>query len=156
MHNCARCGKQVSSIEEVHNGCECGSKIFVFKREEGQAAVEESRKEEAPGSGKGAPEGEGGGKEAPEGEAGKAAPSQQSGKAPESYFARTTFTAEDVENVKIVSEGVFLLDVNAISKSPLVLKDEDGIYYVRLPFEQAEWKGINGNGAKKSEGEQKL
>lgn len=148
MHNCARCGKEVSSIEEVHNGCECGSKIFVFKREEGQAVVEESR--ESPGSGKEAPG---------VGEAGKAASSKESGasgKAPESYFARTTFTSEDVENVKIVSEGVFLLDVNAISKSPLVLKDEEGVYYVRLPFEQAGWKGGGGNGSKKNEGEPKL
>jgi predicted nucleic acid-binding Zn-ribbon protein len=58
------------------------------------------------------------------------------GKAPSSYFARMTFTTEDVENIKIVTEGVFAVDVNALSKNPVVLKDEEGVYYVRLPFEQ--------------------
>ena len=56
--------------------------------------------------------------------------------APDTYFASMTFTSEDVENIKVVSEGVFALDVNAISKNPVVLKDEEGIYYVKLPFEQ--------------------
>ncbi len=55
--------------------------------------------------------------------------------------ARTTFSAEDVENIKIVSEGVFVVDVNALSKNPVVLKDEEGVYYVRIPFEETKWDG---------------
>ena len=60
----------------------------------------------------------------------------QEGKVPESYFARTSFTDDDVENIKVLTQGVFLLDVNAISKNPVVLKDEDEIYYVKLPLVQ--------------------
>ncbi len=56
-------------------------------------------------------------------------------KAPDSYFARTTFTSEDVENIKILHEGVFLVDIKALSNNPVVLKDEEGVYYVKLPFE---------------------
>ncbi|GEM_PF-3339786 len=57
-------------------------------------------------------------------------------KAPYSYHARSTFTSEDVENIKVLTEGVFLVDINSLSKNPVVLKDEEGIYYVKLPFEQ--------------------
>jgi hypothetical protein len=60
----------------------------------------------------------------------------QEGKVPESYFARTSFTNEDIENIKVLTQGVFILDVNAISKNPVVLKDEDEIYYVKLPLVQ--------------------
>ena len=60
----------------------------------------------------------------------------QEGKVPESYFARTSFTNDDIENIKVLTQGVFLLDVNAISKNPVVLKDEDEIYYVKLPLVQ--------------------
>jgi predicted nucleic acid-binding Zn-ribbon protein len=60
----------------------------------------------------------------------------QEGKVPESYLARTSFTGEDIENIKVLTQGVFLLDVRAIAKNPVVLKDEDEIYYVKLPLEQ--------------------
>ncbi|MFA6907230.1 MAG: hypothetical protein WC263_00195 [Candidatus Micrarchaeia archaeon] len=62
--------------------------------------------------------------------------SPQEGKVPESYHARTTFTGDDIENIKVLTQGVFILDVNAISKNPVVLKDEDEIYYVKLPLVQ--------------------
>jgi predicted nucleic acid-binding Zn-ribbon protein len=60
----------------------------------------------------------------------------QEGRVPESHFARSTFTGEDVENIKVLTQGVFLLDMRAIAKDPVVLKDEDEIYYVKLPLEQ--------------------
>jgi len=82
------------------------------------------------------------GKEAPAG--------AESGPAPESYHARVAFTGDDVENIKVLTQGVFLLDVNAISKNPVVLKDEDDIYYVKLPLEQKRAKDAQegGNGKK--------
>ncbi|MFA6327835.1 MAG: Zn-ribbon containing protein [Candidatus Micrarchaeia archaeon] len=64
------------------------------------------------------------------------APEGQEGKVPDSYFARTSFTNDDIENIKVLTQGVFILDVNAISKNPVVLKDEDEIYYVKLPLVQ--------------------
>ena len=87
----------------------------------------------------------------------QAAPSVQSGakaettegndgKAPESNFARTTFSTEDVENIKIVSEGVFFVNVNGLSKNPVVLKDEEGVYYVRLPLSGADFDEGKKNG----------
>jgi len=61
---------------------------------------------------------------------------EQEGKVPSAYYARTSFTGDDIENIKVLTQGVFLLDVNAISKNPVVLKDEDEIYYVKLPLVQ--------------------
>jgi len=63
-------------------------------------------------------------------------PEGQEGKVPSAYYARTSFTNDDIENIKVLTQGVFLLDVNAISKNPVVLKDEDEIYYVKLPLVQ--------------------
>jgi len=77
------------------------------------------------------------------------------GKAPESYFARATFSTEDVENIKIVTEGVFCVDINALSKNPVVLKDEEGVYYVKIPFGQDKWdeeKGGDNREAQEKEG----
>jgi predicted nucleic acid-binding Zn-ribbon protein len=70
-----------------------------------------------------------------------AAQGDGNGKVPPSYYARMSFTSEDVENVKVLSEGVFVLDVNSLSRDPMVLKDEDGVYYVKIPFEQKKQKG---------------
>ena len=77
---------------------------------------------------------------------------KQDGKMPSSYYARMSFASEDVENIKVLTQGVFLLDVNAISKNPVVLKDEDEIYYVKLPLVQKKTpspdKETEGNGSK--------
>ena len=177
MHNCAKCGRAASSLEEIDAGCPCGSKIFTFDRQSAvQAAADEegnadpsppaeggARPLSAAGSpapmpsaadGKAQPfpiqaamgdsggNGRAGGKDAPGG--------AESGTAPESYHARVAFTGDDVENIKVLTQGVFLLDVNAISKNPVVLKDEDDIYYVKLPLEQKRAKPpqAEGNGKK--------
>ena len=38
----------------------------------------------------------------------------------------------DVENVRVLNRGTFELDVNSLIRNPLVVKDEDGVYYIRL------------------------
>ncbi len=126
MHKCVRCERVAASIEEIDQGCPCGSKVFVYIRDSPLDSVNGVEKKEAAAQ-------PGEKTEAPPPEAATPGPE---GKAPQSYFARTTFTHDDVENIKVMSEGVFLLDVNAISRNPLVLKDEEGIYYVKIPFEQ--------------------
>lgn len=155
MHTCVRCGREATSLEEIHSGCPCGAKVFVFNKDaekevlqpaQAPAAQPEAKGTDGPQAGEivfpqqdsSTP---GNGKKS-EGKEGDAA----DGKAPESSFARTTFSTEDVENIKIVSEGVFFVDVNALSKNPVVLKDEEGVYYVRLPLSQNVLDEGNGNG----------
>lgn len=155
MHNCVRCGRAAASLEEINNGCPCGSKVFVFNKE--AVEKENGAKDAAPPWVQTPPEEKKAeAVKAPvplaKEESATASPEKPvdappaaetaahnkeggNGKAPESYFARTTFTSEDVENIKILREGVFLVDIKALSNNPVVLKDEEGVYYVKLPFE---------------------
>ena len=41
-----------------------------------------------------------------------------------------------IENVRQLSRGVFEVDLSALDSGPLVVRDQEGVYYVRLPFEQ--------------------
>jgi len=127
MHKCVRCGKQANSLKEIHEGCSCGSKAFVFHREAPAPSEEKKAEPSAPEA------------KPPQAASESGAPAEETGKAPESSSARTTFSSEDVENIKIVSEGVFAVDVNALSKNPVVLKDEEGVYYVKIPFNPDRW-----------------
>ncbi len=147
MHKCAKCGRAATSLEEIDAGCPCGSKVFTFDRQMAHAvSAPDAVAFEVPKEG-------GNGKDA-DGAEGKTA--AQEGRVPESYFARMSFTNEDIENIKVLTQGVFLLDVRAIGKNPVVLKDEDEIYYVKLPLEQKKaakkeapaQKGSGNNGKK--------
>ncbi len=129
MHKCVRCGRQATSLEEINDGCPCGSKAFVFNKE---AVVDANS---IAGEGQPLPKNEVDSAAQPK--AGEA-----DGGVPDSYHARVAFTSEDVENIKVVSLGVFALELQSLSKNPVVLKDEEGIYYIKIPFEQS---GMNGN-----------
>lgn len=157
MHTCARCGREATSIGEIHNGCPCGTKVFVFNKDAepaasqapeqtgqaGQPSAPEAPPESAPiTDGAGSNGGKGnveGGQAAANPKASDGNGNISDGRAPESSSARATFSSDDVENIKIVSEGVFFVDVNALSKNPVVLKDEEGVYYVRLPLSKQEF-----------------
>jgi predicted nucleic acid-binding Zn-ribbon protein len=39
----------------------------------------------------------------------------------------------EVENIKMLEKGVFEIDLNSLMKNPLVFKDVNGVYYVKLP-----------------------
>ena len=39
----------------------------------------------------------------------------------------------DVENVRILQNGIFEIDISSLSKNPVVVKDSEGVYYLRLP-----------------------
>jgi len=163
MHNCSKCGRAASSLEEIDAGCPCGSKVFIFDRQIAQAVVAEGNgnadgadrinalggRADAGGNGgaavaagNGSPAASAGAvstfavPETAKDRAQETPGALQEGKVPDSYFARTSFTNDDIENIKVLTQGVFLLDVNAISKNPVVLKDEDEIYYVKLPMVQ--------------------
>lgn len=40
----------------------------------------------------------------------------------------------EVENVRLLESGVFEVDVLSLAKNPLVLKDQNDVYYVKLPL----------------------
>lgn len=173
MHKCVRCGRAAASLQEINAGCPCGSKVFVFNKDvvgaiaEGSIAGEAvaqtiSKPEELPSGA--VHDGNGKLSDAELAARQSEATSQQDGKMPESYHARMSFSTEDVENIKVLTEGVFALELRSLYHDPVVLKDEEGIYYVKIPFEQnvnamkefGKKKGNGGNGkAKENENKKK-
>ncbi len=39
----------------------------------------------------------------------------------------------EVENVRVLENGIFEIDINSLTKNPVVVKDLEGVYYLRLP-----------------------
>ena len=152
MHKCVRCGRAATSLQEINDGCPCGSKVFVFNKDavsEGSIAGESVAPKEVkivsvPVSGT-----------EPDWDRVRteANASEGNGKLPESYRARMTFSTEDVENIKVLTEGVFALELKSLYHDPVVLKDEEGIYYVKIPFEQ-NVNALKEFGKKKGNGKQ--
>ena len=141
MHKCVRCGRAATSLQEINDGCPCGSKVFVFNKDAVDGIAGENVK--AGGSDIGVAQAvelkpENGGATAPAQlpEPKTTGKEEGNGKAPESYHARMTFSSEDVENIKVLTEGVFVLSIQSLYRDPVVLKDEEGIYYVKLPVKQ--------------------
>ena len=151
MHKCVRCGRAATSLQEINDGCPCGSKVFVFNRDavEGSIAGEGIANAPKPQEMPSGTVHDGNGKlsDAELAARQSEATAQQDGKVPDSYHARMTFSTEDVENIKVLTEGVFALELHSLYKDPVVLKDEEGIYYVKIPFEQNE-KALKGFGKK--------
>lgn len=39
----------------------------------------------------------------------------------------------DIENVRVLEKGVFEINVANLMRNPLIVKGEDGVFYVKLP-----------------------
>lgn len=39
----------------------------------------------------------------------------------------------EVENVRVLQNGIFEIDIDSLTKNPVVVKDSEGVYYLRLP-----------------------
>ncbi len=120
MHKCMRCGKIVSGIEQIEKGCDCGSKVFVFIRGTGKQAEVDTRWMES------------------EMEARRAElPGPEPGAKPAGISIDSKPIVLEVENIKMLEKGVFEIDLGSLMKNPLVLKDANGVYYVKLPISNA-------------------
>lgn len=142
MHKCLKCNRIISDVAEIQNGCACGSKVFVFIKDmnPGQLDIIDFKKEKCGEAKKEHPK--------PNGEShppsgAKLPPpfvSEEGDGHEEVWLAKggsVKPVGADVENIRQVATGVFELDVGSLSSGPLVVRDENGIYYVRLPFSQA-------------------
>ncbi len=103
MHKCLRCGKLIETVEEVDRGCPCGSKVFLFQ---GDGAAEE-----------------------------EIADSEWIEKEITKKFAEDGHSVVlDLENVRMREKGIFELNLHSlIKKEPIVVKDTNGVYYIKLP-----------------------
>ncbi|MFH1470752.1 MAG: Zn-ribbon containing protein [Candidatus Micrarchaeota archaeon] len=103
-HKCVRCNRTYpdGDTHAVISGCECGAKVFIFIKGDGDLeAVEDVRwiEEELAGIVK-------------------------KTQAPVSL---------EVENVRVLQNGIFEIDISSLTKNPVVVKDSEGVYYLRLP-----------------------
>lgn len=124
-HKCARCSRiYQDNAPELMNGCECGSRVFLYLRDkespekekkteekEESKAVEELKEKELSGS--------------------------------DLDWIEEMFHEEleknnrvlslDVENLTQVGKGKFQIDLTSLMKGdPLVVKSQDGIYYIDI------------------------
>ncbi|MEM4137693.1 MAG: Zn-ribbon containing protein [Candidatus Anstonellaceae archaeon] len=131
MHICLKCKRIIRDIREIESGCTCGSKIFIYKND-GREKIQESggivdeNKEDLT--------------------------QLQLKKINESKISSTkneelnsivlskdvkivVFGEGEVENIRQVQKGVFEVNLFSLQNDPVVIKDENEVYYVRLPFE---------------------
>ncbi len=106
MHRCMRCSRILEKIGEIEQGCSCGSKVFMYSKT-GPSILNQEQEEE-------------------------------------SKKLERDITVEldlrnisnslmlEVENVRMLEKGVFKVDLKSLLKDPLVLKDTNGVYYIKL------------------------
>lgn len=117
-HKCARCEKIYDSkSRELLEGCSCGSRLFLFLRDKPgrtqEQAVKELRTKKV-----------------------KESDLQWLDKEFGDRLAGGKGTIRlDVENMIRVDEGKFTLDIASLmSGSPIVVRAEEGVYYIDIPY----------------------
>ncbi|MFH1306717.1 MAG: Zn-ribbon containing protein [Candidatus Micrarchaeota archaeon] len=164
MHICLKCGRVAKTVEEIEEGCTCGSKVFVFKRDESQQKLKPLKRAEtkpSPAEAKSfskksssiypplskekkeppSPSGVASSIVSDDGEE----PGHDYSEVWLSKGAKISASPEtpgsNIENIRQIKKGIFEVDLLGINSGPLVIRDSDGIYYVRLPFTQPELPG---------------
>lgn len=187
MHQCLKCGRIITDVAQIEEGCECGSQVFVFiksdlhakqKQPKSTLSLMDFEKNESAEKPPALPSQKE--SQAPTAQQIPVSPSESLLSSPVAQVgekmqirpdsvassAKEDFADEkwdeiwlakggsisaasdfDLENIRQVKKGVYEVDVTALAdQDPLVVKDERGIYYVRLPF--TEVKLPSGNGKK--------
>jgi len=136
MHICLKCARVAKSVDEIENGCPCGSKVFVYKRDDldskrlepiKSARFEEQRGKERKNDNL---------DEEPGYKYNEVWLSK--GAQVSKLVADSNSKDPKIENVRQIKRGVFEVDLLGLKSGPLVVRDSEGVYYVRLPFEQAD------------------
>jgi predicted nucleic acid-binding Zn-ribbon protein len=127
-HKCVRCGKvYVNNSPELLKGCGCGSRVFVFLRDD-QVTLREL---EASGI---VPSEEQKAKAAEEGVDAKELAWLEEELAPLAVEKPVSIDYDAAENLRVLEEGAYELNVSSLMRGdPLVVKSEKGVYYIRLP-----------------------
>jgi len=105
------CGKMYEDgSDELISGCECGSSLFMYEKEEGSEAemTDEEREEVA---------------------------SEIEEMAQKGIKERDNIKFEfDLDSISIQEEGVYQINISRLLKEiPLVIRREEGNYYIQLP-----------------------
>lgn len=139
-HKCVRCGRVLASNSpELLKGCGCGSRVFVFLRDDQVTLKEleasgitptEEQKEKAP----------------EEGIDSKELAWLEEELSPLAVEKPVSIDYDAAENLRVLEQGSYELNVSSLMRGdPLVVKSEKGVYYIRLP----EFTKRRGNAKKK-------
>lgn len=127
-HKCVRCGRVLASNSpELLKGCACGSRVFVFLRDN-QVTVAEL---EASGI---TPTDEQKQKAAEEGIDARELAWLEEELSPLAVEKPVSIDYDAAENLRVLEEGSYEVNVSSLMRGdPLVVKSEKGVYYIRLP-----------------------
>lgn len=179
MHKCLKCKKEFDNLDDIADGCSCGSKVFVFsngkKDVEKSSPIDEQSHVVPKGSARienpqeltnngsnikqkiypplSTPLEEGDEENVDikatvasaiisdeEEEQQKVDEDYQEvwlskgGKITQMDKGDVQDAGFEIENVHQTKKGIYELDINGIKENPLVVKDSDGVYHIRLPF----------------------
>ena len=113
-HKCVRCGQTFDNQSmKLLTGCDCGSRVFLFLRDDQVAEQKEGETAEKPTPDLGWLEEE------------------------LSFLAKekpVSIDLDAVENLRILEQGSYELDLQSLMQGePLVVKSDKGIYYIKMP-----------------------
>lgn len=112
-HRCMNCGKVYEDeSEELIDGCECGSSLFMYEKDAEPGSSEEDLQEE---------------KEKVE--------SDIQHMMMEGEEERENIQIEfDLDSIQVHGEGVYELNISRLlNEMPLVISKDEGVYHVHLP-----------------------
>ena len=136
MHICLKCARVATTVGEIENGCPCGSKVFVYKRDDVECKklepIKSAQLEEINDKLKNT----------------KSNDDEPGHDYSEVWLSKGAHVAKlvpdkdskepKIENIRQIRRGVFEVDLMGLKNGPVVVRDQEGVYYVRLPFEQVE------------------
>ncbi|MEM0475807.1 MAG: Zn-ribbon containing protein [Candidatus Norongarragalinales archaeon] len=127
-HKCVRCGRVLADKSpELFKGCSCGSRVFVFLRDD-QVTLAEL---EASGI---TPSNEQKEKAASEAIDARELAWLEEELSPLAVEKPVSIDYDAAENLRVLEEGSYEVNVSSLMRGdPLVVKSEKGIYYIRLP-----------------------
>ncbi len=127
-HKCVRCGHvYVNNSPELLKGCGCGSRVFVFLRDD-QVTLKELEQSGI------VPSDEQKEKAAEEAIDAKELAWLEEELSPLAVEKPVTIDYDAAENLRVLEQGTYELNVSSLMKGdPLVVKSEKGVYYIRLP-----------------------
>ena len=132
-HKCVRCASiYPSQSHELMSGCSCGSRVFLFIRDENETAPSPQASTPADNSNVAIPKK-------------TAEPDSKDYGWLEDELAflskdkPVSVDVEAVENLRILEKGAYEIDLPSLMKGePLVIKSDRHVYYVKLPQPKVE------------------
>lgn len=109
-HRCMNCGKVYEDgSEELIDGCECGSSLFMYEQEIEEDEITEDEKKEVK--------------------------SEIEEMAAEGIEEREDIKFEfDLDSISVEEEGVYTINLSRLLKEiPLIIRKREGTYHIQLP-----------------------